>query len=183
MIKQGPKLEMRQLILAQIVDIGTELAVMGLVASRAHSAIKAGNTIDTNRALYWLHARTLFVDGLFTDISRNSDAQARKLARQLVDNAELLPEVSSAHLEPQTEREFEWTSAMARSPSARESKKQPPTTTARPQPSKTLLAITWASACQMRHALALLFLVRVPSVKGNLFYWTFRRKSKSRHVL
>ena len=106
MIKQGPKLEMRQLILARIVDIGTELAVMGLVASRAHSAIKAGNTIDANRALYWLHARTIFVDGLFSDISRNSDAQARKLARQLVDNAELLPEVSSAHLEAQTEREF-----------------------------------------------------------------------------
>ena len=56
--------------------------------------------------MYWLHSRTIFVDGLFSDISKNSDAQARKLARQLVDDAELLPEVSSTHLEAQTEREL-----------------------------------------------------------------------------
>jgi hypothetical protein len=106
MIKQGPKLEMRQLILARIVDIGTELAVMGLVASRAQKSIDKGNSIDVQRAVYWLHSRTIVVDNLFSAISRNSDGLARKLARNLMDNAEVLPEVSIDHLTPAVDREY-----------------------------------------------------------------------------
>lgn len=106
MIKQGPKLEMRQLILSRLVDIGTELSVMGLVASRAQKELSMGNVTHFNKAMYWLHSRTHVVDGLFRAVSINADAQARVLARQLMDEAELLDEVSTAHLSGQTEREL-----------------------------------------------------------------------------
>ena len=43
MLRHGPKLEMKQLTLGRLVDIGAELAVMSLVASRAHTSRKSND--------------------------------------------------------------------------------------------------------------------------------------------
>jgi alkylation response protein AidB-like acyl-CoA dehydrogenase len=105
MLILGPKLESRQLILARLVDIGTELAVMGLTASRIQSQMNNGDKQHLKTVLYWLHSSTIRVDRLFREINTNADAQARQLARELMDRAELLPEVDNSHLQP-IQREF-----------------------------------------------------------------------------
>lgn len=102
----GPGLADRQLTLNRIVDIGTEIAVMGLVAARAQSEKDQGRSENFQTALYWLHAATIRIDTMFTELKKNSDNQANALAQQLVDRAELLPEVSTADIEPLTHREF-----------------------------------------------------------------------------
>ena len=105
MIVQGPKLEARQLILARLVDIGTELAVMGLTISRVQSELNNGSTLNLKTALYWLHSSMRRTDGLFKEVIKNSDLQATELARELMDRAELMPEVDNSHLTPM-KREF-----------------------------------------------------------------------------
>lgn len=100
MIAMGPKLEMRQLTLARIVDIGAELAVMALVAARAQRELNAGETGNLSRALYWIESRTLFVDGMFHALSNNTDAEARALASEVMGAAQPLPAVDSSHLQP-----------------------------------------------------------------------------------
>ncbi len=92
MALNGPKLEMKQLTLARIVDIGTELAVMALVASRAQGMANAGNTAELGRARFFLADAKIRVDHLFAGISKNTDKQARKLALELMEQVEALPE-------------------------------------------------------------------------------------------
>ena len=98
MIVQGPKLEMRQLILARLVDIGTELAVAGLTISRVQGELNRQNSRNFETVLYWLHSSMIRIDGLFKEVGTNSDKQAVKLAKQLMENAELLTEVDTSHL-------------------------------------------------------------------------------------
>ena len=95
MILLGPKLEMRQLTLGRVVDIGVELAVMALVAARAQSEARTGDTSQMNTALYWLEHSRLRVDDLFRKINHNNDAAASALAKELMDRAENLPEVEA----------------------------------------------------------------------------------------
>ena len=76
------------------------LAVMALVATRAQGELRRGETENLEKAVYWLHARTLFVDDLFTALSRNSDAQARALSASLLASAEELPAVEDPNLQP-----------------------------------------------------------------------------------
>lgn len=105
MLIQGPKLESRQLTLSRLVDIGTELAVMGLTVSRLQGEINKGNSQNFKTVNYWLHSTILRIDSLFKEISSNSDKEARELAKELMDNAETLPEVDISHLKP-LKREF-----------------------------------------------------------------------------
>jgi len=95
MILNGPKLEMKQLTLARLVDIGTELAVMALTAARAQTDRDNGDASTTLRAQYWLERSRSQVDGLFREIKNNTDGTARKLATQMMEEAEILetPEV------------------------------------------------------------------------------------------
>ena len=102
----GPDLADRQLTLNRIVDIGTEIAVMGLVAARVQSEMDQGSSTNLERALYWLHSATVRIDSMFTELTKNSDAQANSLAKSLVEEAELLPEVKTDNIQPQTHREF-----------------------------------------------------------------------------
>ena len=101
MVLNGPKLEMKQLTLARIVDIGTELAVMALTASRAQTERDNGDSSSTLRAVYWLETGRERVDLLFRSLGRNSDATARKLATEMMEAAPLLeyPEVTLEALE------------------------------------------------------------------------------------
>jgi alkylation response protein AidB-like acyl-CoA dehydrogenase len=96
MVLQGPKLEMRQLVLARLVDIGVELAVMGLVAARTQTDLGAGRNDSVLRALYWLDERSRHVDALFGAIGKNADRLAREVAKEaLAATTELVaPEAS-----------------------------------------------------------------------------------------
>ena len=106
MAANGPKLEMKQLTLARIVDLGAELAVMALVASRAQSEAAAGNNENRLHALHFLEAGRIRVDALFASIGRNTDKRARALAEELMGQVEPLAEPrGSDHLEPMP-REF-----------------------------------------------------------------------------
>ena len=95
MVLNGPKLEMKQLTLARVVDIGTELAVMALTAARAQTERNQGDTTSSLRALYWLESGQERVNALFRALGRNSDATARRLATEMMEAAEILeyPEV------------------------------------------------------------------------------------------
>jgi len=97
----GPKLEMKQLTLARIVDLGTELAVMALTASRAQTERNQGDSSSSLRALYWLETGRERVDLLFRALGQNSDRTARKLATEMMASASLLeyPEVTLEPLE------------------------------------------------------------------------------------
>ena len=92
MVLRGPKLEMRQLILARVVDIGTELAVMALVVSRAQTESNRGAGDAMNTALYFLDDSRRRVDSLFAAIGDNNDKAATALARELMDSAEAFPD-------------------------------------------------------------------------------------------
>jgi alkylation response protein AidB-like acyl-CoA dehydrogenase len=105
MALNGPGLADKQLTLARIVDIGTELAVMGLVASKIQNELNKGNASNLPRALYFLHAAEVRIDQHFRSMGSNSDKQARALSANLMEAAEPLPEMSIEHLQP-IEREF-----------------------------------------------------------------------------
>jgi alkylation response protein AidB-like acyl-CoA dehydrogenase len=111
MALRGPKLEMRQLILGRIVDIGAELAVMALVASRVQSEILRGDRSNLTKAVYWLHRRSHHVDDLFAAIWRNSDVLATELAKAEMDATTVLPAPPQVELTPQVrERSLDITS-------------------------------------------------------------------------
>ena len=69
---------------------------MALTAARAQSDRDRGEKSTSLRAQYWLERSRVQVDGLFKSIKRNSDATARKLATQMMEEAEILeaPEVN-----------------------------------------------------------------------------------------
>ena len=94
------KLEARQLTLGRFVDLGTELAVMALVAARVQGNIDKGASEDVERGLYWLAEGRNRVDRLFCELTHNNDDGACRLSRKLMDEAELLDEVDTSHLSP-----------------------------------------------------------------------------------
>lgn len=98
MLIQGPKLEMKQLTLSRLVDIGTELAVCGLVASRVETEIRSGSSYNLLAADYWIRTRLRHVDSLFSDVWSNSDNAGRLLADEQMSRVPLLPEVDTSHL-------------------------------------------------------------------------------------
>ncbi len=100
MLLQGPKLEMRQLTLNRFIDIGVELAVMALVTARLQTELKAGDRTSLDAATYWLVARRHEVERLFTELSHNADAQARTLAKALLEGAEKLADLAPRDLAP-----------------------------------------------------------------------------------
>lgn len=100
MVIQGPKLEMKQLTLARLVDVGTELTVCGLVACRVQNEIRQGNSDNLLTAKYWLETRLDEIDKLFSSVWKNHDTKAVLLAKEQMLRVDLLPEVSTEHLKP-----------------------------------------------------------------------------------
>ena len=98
MILQGPKLEMKQLTLARLVDVGTELAVCGLVLSRVDTEIKSGSPDNLLTAKYWVKTRLAHIDQLFKTVWRNNDSDAKILAAEQMLRANHLPKVDTSHL-------------------------------------------------------------------------------------
>ena len=111
MVLLGPKLETRQLFMSRVVAITVDLSTMALSASRVQTEIdQNGSSKDLETVLYFLRATTLKVEQTFRELSssQNCDAQARKLAEQLLEDVELLPATDTSSLtgQPLEEREF-----------------------------------------------------------------------------
>jgi hypothetical protein len=105
MILKGPKLEMRQGILGRLVDIGAELAVMALVASRHQGERASGELKNKEVVEYLLTQRRIVVDGLFDAVSNNADKEAVAAANALMFGAEELQQITYDPLSAK-EREF-----------------------------------------------------------------------------
>jgi hypothetical protein len=100
MMKYRAKMEYKQLLLGRIVDIGVELAVMGLVASRIQGEISEGREQNLPRALYWLKSRRFFVKQLFQAIHHNDDELCKDLATRILKDSPGLPESVRPDLRP-----------------------------------------------------------------------------------
>jgi alkylation response protein AidB-like acyl-CoA dehydrogenase len=100
MMRYRAKMEYKQLLLGRLVDIGIELAVMGLVASRIQGEISEGREQNLPRALYWLKSRRLVVKQLFHAIHHNDDELCKDLATGLLRDSPGLPTPARLTLEP-----------------------------------------------------------------------------------
>ena len=108
MLLRGPKLEMRQLILARLVDIGAELAVMALVASRLQTEKDRKDPNFQHNSIVMEHffkARRAVVDRLFSEVWDNADLEASAAANAVMEKAEMLPQRGNFEM-PAAERKF-----------------------------------------------------------------------------
>lgn len=100
MLLQGPKLEMRQLILNRLVDAGAELAVAALVVARASKDLRSGDQAVLPTARYWLAGAKQRVASLFDAVSHNTDHLARDAARAAMAAVDPLPQVEPLGFQP-----------------------------------------------------------------------------------
>ena len=108
MLLRGPKLEMRQLILARLVDIGAELAVMALVASRLQTEKDRKDLSFAHNMTVMEHffkSRRAVVERLFSEVWDNADLEAAAAANAVMERAEMLPQRGESDLPPM-ERKF-----------------------------------------------------------------------------
>ena len=63
---------------------------MALTASRAQTERNSGDSSNSTRAIYWLETGRIRVDSLFSALGRNADTTARKLAQEMMAEAEML---------------------------------------------------------------------------------------------
>ncbi len=108
MLLRGPKLEMRQLILARLVDIGAELAVMALVASRLQTEKDRKDANFTHNMTVMEHffkSRRAVVERLFSEVWENADLEAAAAANSVMARAESLPQLGDLEL-PALERKY-----------------------------------------------------------------------------
>jgi alkylation response protein AidB-like acyl-CoA dehydrogenase len=82
MVRYGPKLERRQLLLARFVEIGTELFAINAARSRAQAL---GTPAARALADYFCQNAELKIDRLFDSVRFNTDAAGYRLAQQLLD--------------------------------------------------------------------------------------------------
>jgi alkylation response protein AidB-like acyl-CoA dehydrogenase len=108
MVLKGPKLEMRQLILARLVDIGAELAVMSLVAARLQTEIDrkdAKSSTNMTVMRYFFASRRQYVARLFNEVWSNADEEASAAANEVMSLADHMPRTGEVDL-PATDRKF-----------------------------------------------------------------------------
>lgn len=108
MVLKGPKLEMRQLILARLVDIGAELAVMSLVAARLQTEIDRKDAKSSTNMIvmrYFFASRRQYVERLFNEVWTNADEEASAAANEVMSLADHLPRTGEVDL-PATDRKF-----------------------------------------------------------------------------
>src|SRR6185436_11043518 len=79
MVRYGPKLERRQLILGRLVDIGTELFAVTAVCARAQ-ALQTGSSRDEKSELlkladYFCRTSRLRIREFFGALGKNADAR------------------------------------------------------------------------------------------------------------
>src|SRR5262245_27878282 len=84
MVRLGPKLERRQLVLFRAVDIGAELFAMTAACVRAHAMAKRGNKEAIALADLFCRAARVRVKQLFASFYGDYDAQMYKVAQQVM---------------------------------------------------------------------------------------------------
>lgn len=91
MLRHGPKLEKRQLLLGRFVEIGAELFAVAAAIAYAGQRVGSGRGERAElveRVRFLARSSRATIDGLFRGIRRNADASARELARHLLEGAE-----------------------------------------------------------------------------------------------
>lgn len=82
MARHGPALEKKQLLLARLVDIATELLTISLSAARAHSL---GDRRSLETARYIAHRGITRCETLFSENGRAPDSEGYRLALELME--------------------------------------------------------------------------------------------------
>ena len=87
LVRYGPKLERRQLLLGRFVDIGAELFAIAASCSRAQSMLDRGADPGDLLPLvdYACHSARLRINRLFHDLHHNADEESRRIARDVLD--------------------------------------------------------------------------------------------------
>jgi hypothetical protein len=84
MVRLGPKLERRQLVLFRAVDIGAELFAMAATCVRARMLAKEGNTEANALADLFCRAARQRIDSLFANFYGDHDAEMYRIAQQVM---------------------------------------------------------------------------------------------------
>jgi hypothetical protein len=84
MVRFGPKLERRQLVLFRGVDIGAELFAMGATCVRAHALAKGGQKEAIALADLFCREARRRVNKLFDDFYGSDDGAMYKVAQQVL---------------------------------------------------------------------------------------------------
>ncbi|MFN8177971.1 MAG: acyl-CoA dehydrogenase family protein [bacterium] len=88
MVRIGPKLERRQLLLGRFVDVGVDLFAMSVVAARASGRV-AGNGSDASAmelADHFCRAARRRVEAAFRGMRKNDDLSARRVAHGVLED-------------------------------------------------------------------------------------------------
>ncbi len=88
MLRHGPKLDKKQVLLGRFVDIGAELFAQTASIAHASHLIAAGEAGDADRLAdtvrYFCRLSRVKVGGLFREVRRNADERGYRLARRLL---------------------------------------------------------------------------------------------------
>ncbi|HEY4138049.1 MAG TPA: acyl-CoA dehydrogenase, partial [Casimicrobiaceae bacterium] len=84
MVRLGPKLERRQLVLFRAVDIGAELFAMAAACVRAQMLAKQGNKQAATLADLFCRAASKRVEALFQNFYGGYDGEMYKIAQQVM---------------------------------------------------------------------------------------------------
>jgi hypothetical protein len=84
MVRLGPKLERRQLVLFRAVDIGAELFAMAAACVRAQMLAKQGNAQATTLADLFCRAARTRIAALFENCYGDYDGEMYKVAQQVM---------------------------------------------------------------------------------------------------
>ena len=85
MVRFGPKLERRQLVLFRAVDIGAELFAMSASIARAKMLAKEGNREATELADYFCREARVRIEQSFRELYGPNDASMRNIAKHVLD--------------------------------------------------------------------------------------------------
>jgi alkylation response protein AidB-like acyl-CoA dehydrogenase len=84
MVRYGPKLERKQMVLFRAVDIGAELFAIAAACSRAHAEAARGNKAAIALADVFCREARLRVDDLFSNLHGPTDDAVYKLSQQVL---------------------------------------------------------------------------------------------------
>ena len=101
MVFLGPKLEFKHLTLSRVVDIGVELAILGLVITRTQGQVRKGDESNVKLADYWLKHRRQYIDRMFHELSHNTDDVSSKLTKEILPESKDIESSDISSLKPQ----------------------------------------------------------------------------------
>ena len=88
MLRHGPKLDKKQVLLGRLIDIGAELFAMTVSISRATHLIESGKAEDADElkllVRYFCKQSRMKVAKLFRELRSNADKEGYKVARKLI---------------------------------------------------------------------------------------------------